>query len=96
MSLGNRNPLPRDAPSLDPPIEEMQRMTELCARYALEHIRSLETRPSWDLAHYGSVQVYARWGGERCRQAAELAEGLERFGWTTGEAAALLQPCERR
>lgn len=55
-----------------------------------------ELRPSWDLAHHGSVQVYARWGGEHCRQAAEIAEGLERFGWTTGEAASLLTPCERR
>ena len=54
------------------------------------------TRPSWDLAHYGSVQVYARWGGDRCRQAAALAEELTRFGWTVGEAAALLRPCERR
>ncbi|OGU04222.1 MAG: hypothetical protein A2085_08975 [Gemmatimonadetes bacterium GWC2_71_10] len=55
-----------------------------------------ETRPSWDLAHYGSVQVYARWGGERCRQAATLAEDLTRFGWTVGEAGALLRPCEQR
>ena len=37
-----------------------------------------------------------RIAGERCRQAAELAEEMYRFGWTTGEAASLLQPCERR
>ena len=57
MTPGNRNPLPRDATSLDPPIDEMQRMTDLCAQYALEHIRSLETRPSWDLE--GATEVAA-------------------------------------
>ena len=34
-----------------------------------------EVRPSWDVAYWGGAQVYARWGGEHCRQAA--AEVIE-------------------
>jgi tetratricopeptide (TPR) repeat protein len=56
-----------------------------------------ETRPSWDVAYWGGAQLFARWGGEHCRQAAELAEELpRRFGWTTAEAIGMLRPCAAR
>lgn len=57
---------------------------------------AMAARPSWDLAFHGAVRVYARWGGEHCRRAAELAEQLPRFGWTEREAISLLRPCDRR
>jgi aromatic-L-amino-acid decarboxylase len=43
------NPLPPDAVSLEFTAEQMQHMTDLCARHAIEHVLSLELRPSWNL-----------------------------------------------
>ncbi|MEK6767960.1 MAG: fused MFS/spermidine synthase [Gemmatimonadota bacterium] len=57
---------------------------------------AVELRPSWDLGYHGGARVYARWGGEHCRRAAELVEQLPRFGWTEKEAVSLLRPCARR
>jgi spermidine synthase/tetratricopeptide (TPR) repeat protein len=55
--------------------------------------RALARRPHWDLAYHGGARVYARWGGEHCRRAAELATELLRFGWTDREVVSLLAPC---
>ena len=57
---------------------------------------AVTARPSWDLAYFGGAKVYARWGGDHCRRAAELAEQLPRFGWTEQEVISLLSPCARR
>lgn len=54
------------------------------------------TRPSWDLGWQGGAWAYARWGGEHCARAAEMAEELTRFGWTTREIVDLLKACDRR
>ena len=56
---------------------------------------AIASRPSWDLPYHGGARVYARWGGQHCRRAAELAEQLSRFGWTDAEALSLLRPCAR-
>jgi len=40
---------PRDAVSLELSGEAMRRATDLCSRAAIEHVESLEDRPSWDL-----------------------------------------------
>jgi spermidine synthase len=57
---------------------------------------AVATRPSWDLAYRGGALAYARWGGEWCARAAQLAEELTRFGWTTREYLGLLRPCAGR
>jgi spermidine synthase len=54
---------------------------------------AVASRPSWDLAHWGGVLVYARGGSAGCRRAAELAEQLPRFGWRNDEALGLLRAC---
>jgi spermidine synthase len=54
------------------------------------------SRPGWDLPWWGGALVHARWGGEHCRRAAELASELGRFGWTDAEIVELLARCGRR
>jgi spermidine synthase len=56
---------------------------------------AVASRPSWDLAYWGGVQLYARGGPTGCRRAAELAEQLPRFGWRDEEVLGLLRPCVR-
>jgi tetratricopeptide (TPR) repeat protein len=55
--------------------------------------RVVERLPHWDLAYHGGARVNARWGGERCRRAAELASEMPRFGWTDREVVGLLASC---
>jgi spermidine synthase len=57
---------------------------------------AVAARPSWDLAYQGGAFVYARWGGEHCRRAAELASELPRFGWTDREVLSLIRGCVPR
>ena len=57
---------------------------------------AVAARPSWDLGYQGGAFVYARWGGEHCQRAAELASELPRFGWTNREARSLVGRCRAR
>jgi len=57
---------------------------------------ALRLRPSWDMVYYGGAQANLRWGGAHCRRAAEFAESLQRFGWSTKEIVELVRPCGRR
>ena len=57
---------------------------------------AMTTRPSWDLAWQGAAWAYARWGGQHCARAAELADQMTKFGWTEKEKVDLLSPCTRK
>jgi len=48
-------PPPPDAPSLDLSADAMRAATELCTRWAIDHIASLHAQPSWDLDGAGEV-----------------------------------------
>ena len=50
-------------------------------------------RPGWDVAHAGAIRANVRWGGTHCRRAAEIAEELDRFGWTDSEIVDLIRGC---
>ena len=55
-----------------------------------EAVRAL---PGWDMSYWAGAMVHLRWGGQRCRRAAELVDELTRFGWTEGEKIELLRRC---
>ncbi len=57
---------------------------------------AMMARPSWDLGWQGAAWAYARWGGEHCARAADLADQMTRFGWTDKEKLDLLGPCARK
>jgi hypothetical protein len=57
---------------------------------------AVKSRPSWDLGWQGGAWANARWGGEHCARAAEMADEMSRFGWTEKEKLDLLRPCGRR
>ena len=57
MTYVPRQPRPPDAVSLELTGEVMRRLTSLCTEAAIEHVESLEHRPSWDLD--GALEVAA-------------------------------------
>jgi len=84
-----RTPFP---PALETVLRTLaSRATPAVAAPVFEY--AVASRPSWDLAYWGGVQVYARGGSAGCRRAAELAEQLPRFGWREDEVLGLLRPC---
>lgn len=73
MNDAGRNPPPRDPVNLELSAQEMRRVTDLCARFAIEHIESLESQPSWDLEGAGEVAAGFR---ERPPQTGVAVEAL--------------------